>query len=105
MGTEKKEKRKYEFHGKEYERKEYVRLVRAEKKEKLRKYREGQFFPENGCFLKFLFSPFIVIKKPSKNMVLRLQELRISILIMRRYGSKILTDRSKFNLSMVLSKE
>jgi len=40
MGTEKKEKRKYEFHGKEYERKEYVRLVRAEKKEKLRKYRE-----------------------------------------------------------------
>ena len=41
MGTEKKEKRKYEFNGKEYDRQEYVRLVRAEKKEKLRKYREG----------------------------------------------------------------
>ena len=41
MGTEKKEKKKYEFNGKQYDRKEYVRLLRAEKKEKLRKYREG----------------------------------------------------------------
>ena len=57
MGTEKKEKRKYEFNGKEYDRQEYVRLVRAEKKEKLRKYREGILvfsdFPEipvhEGC--------------------------------------------------------
>ena len=47
MGTEKKEKKKYEFNGKEYDRKEYVRLLRAEKKEKLRKYREG-----NGFFRK-----------------------------------------------------
>ena len=47
MGTEKKEKKKYEFNGKEYERKEYVRLLRAEKKEKLRKYREGIGFFEN----------------------------------------------------------
>ena len=47
MGTEKKEKKKYEFNGKEYDRKEYVRLLRAEKKEKLRKYREGIGFFEN----------------------------------------------------------
>ena len=52
MGTEKKEKKKYEFNGKEYDRKEYVRLLRAEKKEKLRKYREGNGFFEN--FRKFL---------------------------------------------------
>ena len=49
MGTEKKEKKKYEFNGKEYDRKEYVRLLRAEKKEKLRKYREG-----NGIIRKIL---------------------------------------------------
>lgn len=61
MGTEKKEKKKYEFNGKEYERKEYVRLLRAEKKEKLRKYREGIGFFEND-FEKFEFSRCIVIK-------------------------------------------
>ena len=53
MGTEKQEKKKYEFNGKEYERKEYVRLVRAEKKEKLRKYREG-----NGFFFRKFFGKF-----------------------------------------------
>ena len=47
MGTEKKEKRKYEFNGKQYDRQEYVRLVRADKKEKLRKYREGKWFFQN----------------------------------------------------------
>ena len=57
MGTEKKEKKKYEFNGKQYDRKEYVRLLRAEKKEKLRKYREGigffkNFFENFGNFMK-----------------------------------------------------
>jgi len=72
MGTEKKEKKKYEFNGKEYERKEYVRLLRAEKKEKLRKYREGIGFFEND-FWEIKIFPMDCINQ-RKNMVLRLQK-------------------------------